>query len=94
MRLPYRISGVSQLLYKAGIVYYKTVVIFESKVPMYDYYICDSLTENQLDIVRDYCEDVQVKTMGSLYVPEKKAPALAFPKTAWYRKQRRQVNGV
>lgn len=87
MRAPYKINEAASRLYRAGVSYYAYGTIKQGKTALFNYYKADKVTDAQLEALREYCPDVQVKGARSEYAPELRSVLVCFPKAAWYRQQ-------
>lgn len=87
MKLPYKINQAARELYRAGVSYHAYGTITQGKTALFDYYKADKVTDEQLEALRQYCPDVQVKGSRSEYAPELRSVLVCFPKAAWYRQQ-------
>jgi hypothetical protein len=85
MKLPYKISEAASVIYRAGVSYHAFGTIKQGRAALFNYYKCDKVTEEQLETIRQYCPDVQVKGIAPTYAPELRSVALCFPKIAFYR---------
>lgn len=85
MRLPYKKALEAATLYKTGVSYHAFGVIKQGKSAMFDYYKADSITEDQIATLKQFCPDMQVAGMRSQYAPELRSVCIMFPKAAWYR---------
>lgn len=87
MKLPYKKALEASTLYKTGVIYHAYGVIKQGKTALFDYYKADSITEEQIATLKQFCPDLQVKGMRSEYAPELRSVCIMFPKSAWYRAQ-------
>lgn len=85
MKLPYKISEAASVIYRAGVSYHAFGTIKQGKTALFEYYKCDKVSPDQLETIRAFCPDVQVKGISATYAPELRSVALCFPKIAFYR---------
>lgn len=85
MKLPYKITQAGAMLYRAGVNYHNFGTITKNGARMFDYFLCDKVSEAQAATIRAFCPDVQFRTSSPQYAPEIKRAAVLFPKIAFYR---------
>lgn len=88
MRLPYKKAETASTIYRLGISYHGFGILQQGKVQLFDYFKCDKVTQEQIESLRSFCPDLQVKSSSPSYAPEIRNVLLCFPKSAWYRSQR------
>lgn len=87
MKLPYKKADTASTIYRLGISYYAFGTLSQGKAKLFDYFKCDKVTQEQIEALRSFCPDLQIKGVSPSYAPELRSVLLCFPKAAWYRAQ-------
>jgi len=89
MKLPYKIGQAAYQVFSAGVRYYENGTLKDKATGarLFDYFKADAITPEQVETLRAYCPDVQVKVARSQYAPEIRSALICFPKRAWYARR-------
>jgi hypothetical protein len=85
----YQITMAPWFLNHVGVSYHEHGTITENKVKLFDYYKVDGVTPEQRVKILEWSPKTQFMGSRAQYAPELSATLICFPKSAWFKGQKK-----